>query len=128
MKPCQCHLTWTMVWQRSGSAQLPPPPHPTPDRGMQGGGGHCLFKGRYRLPSRCPRLSALSIPQIFLTVPYFAGSCVVATQNQTFLRIDNSRHSVNHVLWYISRTTIATALTYQMKGHILLYVLVPMGV
>ena len=25
------------------------------------------------------------------------------------LRIDNSRHGVNHVLWYIYRTTIATA-------------------
>ena len=36
--------------------------------------------------------------------PFFTSRC----ESVAFLRIDNSRHGMIHVLWNISRTTIAT--------------------
>ena len=37
----------------------------------RGGGGHCLFEGRYPLPNNLPCFSALSTPQYFFYRPLF---------------------------------------------------------
>ena len=53
---------------------VPQPCHPSTHltQGL-GGGGHCLFKGRYPLPIYRPRFSGLSAPEFSLTAPYFGG-------------------------------------------------------
>ena len=43
-----------------------------------GGGGHCLFEGRYPLPNYRPCFSALAVPHSFFTAPYFWDSLTTA--------------------------------------------------
>ena len=72
-------------------------------RVLGGGGGHCLFEGRYPLPDYHPCVSALSASQCFLLLPIFESQ-TTAPQNQTTLStnvIQIFLHSFLYSEWHV---------------------------
>ena len=100
----------------------PPPGHACQDgvgMGWGGGGGHCLFEGRYPLPNY-PCFASLTAPEFFLIVLFFC-SCrppppkIKISQCKIVYKRD---YSIKHVICltsHISQNRVKTNASYKLQ-------------